>query len=198
VDSTRFHPRHRDEALRRRLAPNGELLVGYIGRLAPEKSVELLEPVTRLPGVAVAVVGDGPARRSAERALPRATFLGQLTGPELAAAYASLDVFVHTGAHETFCQAVQEAMASGVPVIAPASGGPVDLVQSGRTGYLTTPGDADEVAAAVEALAADAQLCARFGAAGRRAVESRSWTAVCEALLEHYAAVASVERERAA
>jgi phosphatidylinositol alpha 1,6-mannosyltransferase len=198
VDGVRFHPRHRDDALRRRLAPGGEVLVGYLGRLAPEKSVELLEPVTRMPGVRVVVVGDGPARKTVEKALPRATFLGQLTGRDLAAAHASFDVFAHTGAHETFCQSVQEAMASGVPVVAPAAGGPLDLVQPGRTGYLFTPGDADMLRAAVQLLVDDADLRAELGTAGRRAVESRSWAAIGDALLEHYAAVAGVQPARAA
>lgn len=198
VDAVRFHPDHRDDALRRRIAPNGELIVGYIGRLAPEKSVELLEPVTRLPGVKVVVVGDGPARRSVERALPGAMFLGQLTGDALADAFASLDVFVHTGAHETFCQSVQEAMASGLPVVAPAAGGPIDLVQPGRTGYLYTPGDPGTLRTAVELLVGDPALRATFGAAARRAVEGRTWAAIGDALLDHYAAVTASGAARAA
>jgi phosphatidylinositol alpha 1,6-mannosyltransferase len=198
VDSVRFQPGRRDEALRRALAPDGELIVGYIGRLAPEKSVELLEPVTRLPGIKVVIVGDGPARKSVERALPRATFLGQLTGDALAAAHASLDVFTHTGAHETFCQSVQEAMASGVPVVAPAAGGPLDLVQPGRTGYLFTPGDPGTLRTAVELLAADPGLRAEFGAAARRAVEHRTWIAIGDALLDHYAAVTATPGAQAA
>lgn len=198
VDGVRFDPRRRDPALRARLAPDGEVLVGYIGRLAPEKSVELLEPVTRLPGVKVVVVGDGPARRAVERALPRATFLGQLTGDALAAAHASLDVFTHTGAHETFCQTVQEAMASGVPVVAPAAGGPLDLVSPGRTGYLFAPGDPAALRAAVEHLVADPGLRAEFGAEARASVAGRTWSAIGDLLLDHYAAVTGTGTARAA
>ena len=120
--------------MRRALAPDGELLVGYVGRLAAEKRVDLLAATSRLPGVRLVVVGDGPARREAERALPDAVFLGERGGDQLARIYASLDVFVHAGPHETFGQTVQEALASGVPVVAPAAGGPLDLVTPGLTG----------------------------------------------------------------
>ncbi|MFE2579570.1 glycosyltransferase family 4 protein, partial [Streptomyces sp. NPDC059378] len=152
VDTDRFRPEHRDEELRRELAPNGELIVGYVGRLAPEKQVELLAGVCGLDGVKVVVVGDGPSRASLGEALPGAVFLGRRTGHDLARIFASLDVFVHTGPFETFCQTVQEAMASGVPVVAPAAGGPLDLVDHGRTGLLVPPRDADAVRNAVASL----------------------------------------------
>jgi phosphatidylinositol alpha 1,6-mannosyltransferase len=189
VDAVRFDPAHRSPALRRALAPNGEVLVGYVGRLAAEKRVDLLAEACRLPGVRVVVVGDGPARESVRRALPGAVFLGERSGAQLGRVYASLDVFVHTGPHETFCQTVQEAMASGLPVVAPAAGGPLDLVAHGGTGYLVPPGDAGAVADAVAALAGDPARRAAFGAAGRAAVAPRSWAAVGDELIGHYAAV---------
>ncbi|MEU0835182.1 glycosyltransferase family 1 protein [Streptomyces sp. NPDC005969] len=186
VDTVRFRPALRDEALRRRLAPGGEKLVGYVGRLAPEKHVELLAGACGLPGVRVVVVGDGPSGASLRAALPGAAFLGRRTGDDLARIVASLDMFVHTGPYETFCQTVQEAMASGVPVIAPAAGGPLDLVDHGRTGLLVPPRDADAVRAAVGALVADPALAAAYGRTGRAMVEGRTWEAVGDQLLGHY------------
>ncbi|MFI8933800.1 glycosyltransferase family 4 protein [Streptomyces sp. NPDC053474] len=186
VDTGRFRPSLRDEALRRELAPGGELLVGYVGRLAPEKHVELLARVCGLRGVRVVVVGDGPSRAALDTALPGALLLGRRTGGELARIFASLDVFVHTGPLETFCQTVQEAMASGVPVVAPAVGGPLDLVVPGRTGSLVPPGDAEALRDAVWAMAADPGLRAAYGAAGRAAVEGRTWDAVGDQLVGHY------------
>ncbi|HEY5853980.1 MAG TPA: glycosyltransferase family 1 protein, partial [Aldersonia sp.] len=126
VDTIRFDPGHRDKSLRASWAPNNELIVGYVGRLAPEKHVERLEVLDRT--TKLVIVGDGPERNRLQKRLPNATFTGELHGADLARAYASLDVFVHAGEHETFCQAVQEALASGVPVIAPDAGGPRDLV----------------------------------------------------------------------
>ncbi|MGA5841838.1 glycosyltransferase family 4 protein [Streptomyces pseudogriseolus] len=194
VDTARFRPGLRDEALRRALAPNGELLVGYVGRLAPEKQVELLAGACALPGVRVVVVGDGPSRPGLEQALPGAVFPGRRTGDDLARLFASLDVFAHTGPFETFCQTVQEAMASGVPVVAPAAGGPLDLVAHGRTGLLVPPGDADAVRDAVRTLAAEPALRAAYGAAGRATVEGRTWAAVGDQLIGHYADVLAGRR----
>ncbi|RCV51114.1 glycosyltransferase family 4 protein, partial [Marinitenerispora sediminis] len=189
VDGERFHPRHRDPELRRRLAPGGELLVGYVGRLSKEKRVDLLAHVAGLPGVRLVVVGDGPERGRLERALPGARFLGLLTGAELSRAYAALDVFVHTGADETFCQAVQEALASGVPVVAPAAGGPLDLVAPGRNGLLFPADAADGPREAVRRLAEEVELRRRLAAAARGSVRERTWESVNDLLLGHYQAV---------
>ncbi|MFG2537043.1 glycosyltransferase family 4 protein [Streptomyces sp. NPDC048511] len=186
VDTVRFRPGLRDEALRRALAPGGEKIVGYAGRLAPEKHVELLAGACALPGVRVVVVGDGPSEASLRAALPGAVFLGRRTGEDLARFFASLDVFVHTGPYETFCQTVQEAMASGVPVVAPAAGGPLDLVAHGSTGLLVPPHDAGAVRDAVAALVADPARAEAFGRTARAAVEGRTWEAVGDQLLGHY------------
>ncbi|WP_406370219.1 glycosyltransferase family 1 protein [Streptomyces sp. NBC_00647] len=194
VDTVRFRPEHRDEALRRELAPNGELIVGYVGRLAPEKQVELLSGVCGLDGVRVVVVGDGPSEATLRGALPGAVFLGRRTGDELARIFASLDVFAHTGPFETFCQTVQEAMASGVPVVAPAAGGPLDLVAHGRTGLLVPPRDSAAVRDAVRTLAADPALRAACGAAGHAMVEGRTWAAVGDQLIGHYEDVLSARK----
>ncbi|MET9394413.1 glycosyltransferase family 1 protein [Streptomyces sp. NPDC006624] len=194
VDTERFRPGRRDEALRRALAPDGELIVGYVGRLAPEKQVELLAGAAGLEGVRLVIVGDGPSRPALEQALPGALFLGRRTGDDLARVFASLDLFVHTGPFETFCQTVQEAMASGLPVVAPAAGGPLDLVAHGHTGLLVPPRDADAVREAVRALAAGPGLRAAFGAAGRAMVEGRTWAAVGDQLIGHYAKVLAGRR----
>lgn len=192
VDLHTYHPRNRDEAvalrLRQRLAPRGETIVGYVGRIAPEKQVERLAALRGLDGVHLAIVGDGPSMPLVTRALHGmpATFLGRLGGTELAAAYASFDVFAHTGSEETFGQTVQEAHASGVPVVAPRAGGPIDLVEHGTSGYLFEPDDDDDLRMRVAQLAHDPQLRSRMGEAGRRGVLGRSWEALCDELIGHY------------
>jgi phosphatidylinositol alpha 1,6-mannosyltransferase len=196
VDTRRFDPGRRSQQLRSVMAPNGELIVGYVGRLATEKRVELLAGITALPGVRLVIVGTGPADLTLRQQMPDAVFLGERRGDELASIYASFDVFVHSGPYETFGQTLQEAAASGLPVIAPATGGPLDLVEDGVTGYLVPPANRDAFTAAVARLAADPALRTAFGAAGRRKVAGRSWQALTDELTGHYAA--ALGRTRAA
>jgi phosphatidylinositol alpha 1,6-mannosyltransferase len=191
VDTLRFDPAKRSERLHAELAPAGEMLVGYVGRLAPEKRVELLSEVATLPGVRLVIVGSGPAEAAARRVMPTAVFLGQRHGEELARIYASLDLFVHSGPHETFGQTLQEASASGLPVVAPAAGGPLDLVDDGVTGFLVPPGDSGALAAAVAKLTADPDLRVAQGRAARRKVLGRTWQALGDELIGHYEAVLS-------
>ncbi len=189
VDLERFSPLRRDPQLRAALAPDGEVLVGYVGRLAPEKEVQRLAALHGMPGVRLVLVGAGNSEHALRHALPGAAFLGFRTGAELACAVASLDVFVHPGSSETFCQAVQEALASGVPVVAPAAGGPVDLVHNGTTGFLFAPGDDADMRHSVARLAYDPVLRRQFGGAARISVLGRSWRALGDELLSHYGEV---------
>lgn len=192
VDLTAYHPNHRQDAaaqaLRDQLSPRGETVVGYVGRLAPEKQVERLAALRGLDNVHIAIVGDGPSMPSVRRALRGmpVSYLGALGGAALSAAYASFDLFVHTGTEETFGQTVQEAHASGLPVIAPRAGGPIDLVDHGTNGYLFAPDDDVQLRAYVENLVIDPALRSRMGEAGRRAVLGRSWSAICGELVGHY------------
>jgi phosphatidylinositol alpha 1,6-mannosyltransferase len=187
VDTVRFDPRHRSRELRAQLAPHGEVIVGYVGRLAGDKRVHLLTHLADLPGVRLVVVGDGPAAAKLKERLPGAVFPGFLGGPELSTVYASLDIFVHTGADETFCQAVQEAMASGVSVVAPAAGGPLDLVQPGRTGLFYEPESVHGLREAVGHLVDQPELRAAYGRRARDVVAGRTWERVGDELLGHYA-----------
>jgi phosphatidylinositol alpha 1,6-mannosyltransferase len=196
VDITGFAPSARDETLRHNWSPDGKPIVGFVGRLAPEKHVERLAALNGRDDLQVVVVGDGVDRAKLETVLPSAVFTGALYGDELAAAYASMDVFVHPGEHETFCQAVQEAMASGLPVVAPNAGGPRDLVAPYRTGLLL---DVDEfhtkLVESVDHLLAERQ---RYSVAARRSVLGRTWPAICDELLGHYEDVIGQRRLRAA
>jgi len=139
-----------------------------------------------LPGVRLVVIGDGPERERLTQRLPGAYFTGVLTGRDLSGAVASLDVMVHPGPYETFCQAAQEAMASGVPVVAVGAGGLLDLVDSSRTGWLYPPGDLQVLRAHVSDLAGDQAKRRAMGTAAHKSVRARTWPVVCDRLLGHY------------
>lgn len=186
VDAKRFHPSKRSQELRDRFAPNGEVIVGYVGRLAAEKRVEDLGRLADVEGMSLVIVGEGPAHQKLAAMLPQAHFTGFLAGEELAEAYASFDVFVHCGEYETFGQTIQESLASGLPVIAPRRGGPIDLVDHGQTGFLYTPGDLDSMVAHVQDLVSHDDTRAQFSARARLSIEGRTWDKVCEALIGHY------------
>jgi phosphatidylinositol alpha 1,6-mannosyltransferase len=193
-----FGPEHRSEELHDRFASGG-VAIGYVGRLAAEKRVRRLAELADIPGTRLVVIGDGPLRPWLEQRLPTATFTGMLGGAELATAFASLDVFVHPGEAETFCQTVQEAQASVVPVVAPAAGGPLDLVDSGRTGLLYDPADRASLRAAVQHLVDDPDLRRTMAWRSRTQVLGRSWSHVVDELVDvHYAAVVTPAPRRLA
>ncbi len=196
VDITGYAPSARDDILRRRWSPDGKPIVGFVGRLAPEKHVERLRVLAHREDLQLVIVGDGVDQAKLQSALPSAVFTGALYGAHLATAYASMDVFVHPGEHETFCQAVQEAMASGVPVIAPDAGGPRDLVAPYRTGLLLpVDGFEAKLPESVDHLIVERQ---RYSVAARRSVLGRTWPAICDELLGHYEAVQGARRLKAA
>lgn len=210
VDSMLFHPAWREDAgaqaLRKALAPDGEVLLGYVGRLAPEKELHRLAELAGIPHTRLVLVGEGPSRGELGAILTEAVarvegrpnrppvFLGRRDSDDLARAYAAMDVFVHTGTRETFGQTLQEAAAAGLPVVAPARGGPLDLVRHGGTGLLFDPQVTGSLAACVTRLAGDPAQRAAMGRAGREGVAGRSWQSLTGELLGHYAGASDRSR----
>jgi glycosyltransferase involved in cell wall biosynthesis len=133
-------------------------------------------------------VGDGPARPALERRLAGRPihFTGFLSGETLATAYASADLFAFPSDTETFGQVIQEAMASGLAVVAARAGGARDLVCDGVNGVCFTPGSAADLRAQLRPLIADAPRRAAMGRAGRAAAECCSWDVVMDELLGQY------------
>jgi glycosyltransferase involved in cell wall biosynthesis len=194
VDSELFHPRRRSDELRREIAGDAEVILAYVGRIAPEKRVDLLiEAFPKIRAatqrrVALMFVGGGPALEGLKaRGVEGVHFAGYRRGEDLAAHYASADAFVFPSDTETFGQVVTEAMASGLPVVAPARGGVMDTVIPGETGYLFEPGDTHAIAEAALRLVDDDELRARMAAQSRSAAEARSWAGVFDRLFADYA-----------
>ena len=179
VDTGRFSPAARSAALRAvwQAEPASPVLLA-VGRVAAEKNVELAlrafeaaraaHPATRM-----VVVGDGPARARLEAAHPGARFVGVRSGADLAAHYASADVFVFPSLTDTFGNVVMEALASGLAVVSHDCAAASEHVADGRSGVLVAPGDEAGFIAATAALAGDparrAGLAAGAVAAARRA-----------------------------
>lgn len=203
VDSERFSPKKRSINLRCELLGDrpDRKLIGYVGRLANEKRVDDLLALDIRDDIQLVIVGEGPARTRLERILKNARFVGYQSGENLAQYYASLDIFVHTGKHETFCQSVQEALACGVPVIAPNFGGPTDLIKHGWTGYLIDTSDSDSLNHAVNQILQLAEP-ALMGDRARESVIDRTWQLVNSQLIDHYRELiedkAAQEREKVA
>lgn len=214
VDTSLFSARWRTDPgtaeLRRALAPGGEVLLGYVGRLAPEKELWRLTEVAQIPGTRLVIVGDGPSRAQVGAQLTEAVaampgrpnrspvFLGRRSGDDLARSYAAFDVFVHTGTRETFGQTLQEAAASGLPVVAPARGGPLDIVDHGATGLLFDPDRPGSLHDHVDALVGDPEWRSVMGDNAERAVRGRSWESLTEQLVGHYNAARDVRSLRVA
>lgn len=201
VNADLFNPSKRNRQLRDqwRNQDQNKLIVGFVGRLAQEKRVSDLAAIANDPNLQLIIVGDGPHRKKLEQQLPNAIFLGFKSGDELSEIYASFDLFIHPGPRETFCQAVQEALASGVPCVVPKTGGPADLVTHGRTGYIVDTRDENELQRIIQhhRVRVDRK---QMRIAARDSVISRSWSAINQELINHYLELinekAAVERNR--
>ncbi|KAM7207819.1 glycosyltransferase [Naviculisporaceae sp. PSN 640] len=195
VDTVMFHRSKRSERLRREIAPNGEIILLCVARLAPEKGFGFLaEVVKRLedmndrlkfkmyivggnksPAVEEEIRGLFSPSYQQERGIK---FAGFLVGEELATAYASADIFLHCSITETFGLVVLESMASGVPVIARDEGGPSDIVRHGESGYLVPPDELDMFVERVVMLATDGNLRKRLSLGARKQAEEMGWDRV--------------------
>jgi glycosyltransferase involved in cell wall biosynthesis len=187
VDTVMFHPLRRDDAYRRQLAPNGEIILVCVCRLGLEKGFDFLARVAiqlvaaALPFKLLIVGGNrNPAveddlRRLFEPVKDRVVFTGFLTGEPLARAYAVGDLFLHCSITETFGLVVLEAMASGVPVIARNRGGPSDIICHEKTGYLEDPNDVNRFVQRILQVSSDPDLRARLSTAARQFAEDTTW-----------------------
>lgn len=191
VDTELFHPSKRTEAMRARLSggePNKPLMV-YVGRLSHEKRLDwLYAPISQLAGVRLAFVGSGPAEAFLKErfAGTPTVFTGYLSGDDLAAAYASADVFAFPSDTETLGFVAMEAMASGVPAVGARAGGIPDVIEHGRNGLLFTPGDLGDLTKQMRALLFDRELRQRLGGQAREDMEQHDWRAATETLVEYY------------
>ncbi len=181
VDTQLFNPARRDLVLRAAwgAAPSDPVILS-VGRLAPEKNLDtLVEAFTRIretvPAAKFVVVGDGPARDSLRARCPDATFVGMRTGEELAAHYASSDVFLFPSLTETFGNVTIEAMASGLAVVAFDYAAAAENIAHGSSGLLAQFEDSAAFMAHAAALCADPALIRELGGRARAISEQLDW-----------------------
>jgi glycosyltransferase involved in cell wall biosynthesis len=203
VDTRRFHHARRDDALRRRLGLSpGEIMVLHVGRLAPEKNLDVLISAFALAHEALGsrarfvIAGEGPGEKKIAARLPWAIRLGFLPVDQLADLYASADLCVLPSHTETCGLVALEAMASGLPVIAADAGGLRESVVAGENGLLASPGDAPAFAAAICALAIDPARRGRLSAGARLTAVARDSESENDELIDQYRRVLGREHER--
>jgi glycosyltransferase involved in cell wall biosynthesis len=187
VDLERFNPARRDPTFWERRGLKSRFTFLYVGRVSPDKNLELLlesfhELVRRVPGAGLAVVGDGPAlaRLRARHHGPRIAFTGFLRGDELAAAYASADVLVFPSQTDTFGNAVLEAHASGLPAIVSDWGGPPEIVRKHESGMIVDVNRPHALADAMHRLATDRALYTQLQERALRTAADHAWDRVLE------------------
>lgn len=181
VDTNRFDPSRRSEALRHAwgASPRDPVIL-HVGRLAAEKNLDALvaafrEISARCPSARLVLVGDGPQARSVAAQCPGAVFAGQRTGDDLAAHYASGDVFLFPSVTETFGNVTLEAMASGLAVVAYDYAAAAQVIRHRVTGLLARFDDTRDFVAQAAALACDPARIRDFGAQARVAAQALEW-----------------------
>lgn len=184
VDTRQFQPMRRSAALRDAwgVAPH-DLVVAHVGRIAQEKNLNTLLAAFEAirfdhPAARLLMVGDGPQRAEFQSRCPAAIFVGQRHGEDLAAHYASADLFLFPSLTETFGNVTTEALASGLPLVAFDYAAAAQLVRSGHNGMLAPMGDGAAFVSAAQALAADPGLRRRMGQAARSSAEALDWDSV--------------------
>jgi phosphatidylinositol alpha 1,6-mannosyltransferase len=183
IDTHLFSPERRERA-------DGAFIIGYVGRLSSEKNVRMLAQVERIlvargfRDYRFLIIGDGAERSWLASNVERCELPGVLLGTELARAYAAMDAFVFPSSTDTFGNVILEAMASAVPVIVSAQGGPKYLVNSGLTGFIAN--DAADYARHLLTLRDDPALRQQMSINARRTASTFSWASVFDRMYQVY------------
>jgi glycosyltransferase involved in cell wall biosynthesis len=185
VDTGFFSPE-----MRRRDVGDKEIVIGFVGRLRPEKNVRFLKQIetalraANIENYKFLVVGEGSERCWLEKNLRRADLTGEIFGESLARAYANMDLFVFPSQTDAFGNVVLEAMSAGVPAVVMRRGGPKFLIRHGANGFVAD-GEMDFIETILELLK-NPQALAALGEAARRSAREHCWERVFEKMFEYY------------
>ncbi len=175
---------------KRRREDNKEIVIGFVGRLRPEKNVRFLGDIekalqkARIENYKFLIVGEGGERIWLENNLKNAHLTGEIFGKELAQTYANMDLFVFPSQTDAFGNVVLEAMSSGVPAIVMSEGGPKFLIEHGKNGFVAES-NADFIETVVR-IVRNPQCLSALGRAARRSAKAYSWDSIFEKMFEYY------------
>jgi glycosyltransferase involved in cell wall biosynthesis len=198
VESSKYNPGFRSTEFRKKWGLGSHKTILFVSRLVKEKEIDTLADIYQLfqqrrPDVKFLVVGSGPGEDELKDKMPNAVFTGKLTGQDLATCYASSDLFVFPSISETFGNVVLEALASGLPVVTAAEGGPVDIVTHGVNGFHVTPKDPESFYSKLVLLLENEALYDSMRTEAVSYAETQNWDALCANLFDLYKEYASLK-----
>ena len=192
VDLDQFNPGKRQKDYWKRRGLTGDFTFIYLGRVSPDKNVDLLlrafvRLAERTDNVSLAVVGDGPSLVDLQAAFPhpQITFTGFLHGEELSIALASADALVFPSKADTFGNVVLEAQASGLPAIVSNCGGPPEILRRHQSGIIVDITGPDVLADAMQTLIESPELCLRFRERALHNAKELGWNRVLDTIWDH-------------
>ncbi|KAA0546602.1 glycosyltransferase family 1 protein [Bacillus sp. BGMRC 2118] len=193
VDCNKFHPQFSREDFRERYKIKERYILSFVGRLAPEKDVDVLVKIAeQLPSylkenVHWIVAGDGPLLEELQNnKIRNMTLTGYLKGNQLAELYAVSNLFVFPSSTETFGNVVLESLACGTPVIGAKAGGVQEIIQHHKTGILCEPGNVSEFVSSIEELLHKTKVLEEMGVEARNYALRKTWDSIFKQLLYHY------------
>jgi glycosyltransferase involved in cell wall biosynthesis len=190
VDTDSFHPRKKDESFRKAL--RDKIILLFAGRVTPEKNIHFLKDVyvtlrKRHSDIHLFIAGDGELRKWLQQELGNdVTAPGFLYGEDLYRAFASSDIFIFPSTTDTLGLVILEAQASGLPVVVMDQGGPKEVMEDGKTGFLCKARVVDDFAEKIHRLITDPEMRERMGKEARILAERFTWDQVFDGLLKVY------------
>lgn len=191
IDMKLYNPRMRDDRYIDGLCGPGTVRILFVSRLYWLKDISTIVKIYRQinkthPNVKFVITGDGPQRRWMEKRMPDAVFTGKKINKDLSRIYASCDIFLFPSITETFGNVVLEALASGLPVVAAAKGGPAGIVVDGETGFLVEPKNIGAFCEKIGRLVDDDRLRKKMSLRSIRYGQSQKWDSLCDTLYRSY------------
>lgn len=196
INAQHFDPSYRNEALRESYGLQNKKIVLFVSRLVKEKELDTLIRTNRLfnqrrKDVTFMITGDGPFKKYMDKRMPNAIFTGKQTKEELASLYATADVFMFPSTTETFGNVVLEAMASGLPVVAAAAGGPKGIVTRSEAGFVVAPKSEEAFFEKISEILDNQELKERFSKSAVQYAQDQSWDVLCAGMVSKLREVAA-------